>query len=116
MTFQDHAINRHLVARHHTQTVSDIYLLERNLMITVRCHQPRGGRRELKQGFDGAAGAAARAQFQHLAQQHQHDDDRGGFEINIDPALVLHGMGNKPGISIATVLNRNARQRPFRSR
>ena len=49
----------------------------------------RGRRREIEQRTDRAPGAAAGAQFEHLTKQHQHGDDRRGFEINADFSVML---------------------------
>ena len=37
----------------------------------------------------------ARAQFEHLAEQHQHGDDRGGFEVDRDDAAVCRKLCRK---------------------
>ena len=45
-----------------------------------------------------AAGLAARAEFEHLAEQDQRDDDRRGLEVGRDDAvLVRNPAGKKPG-------------------
>ena len=49
---------------------------------------PRGLRREVEQRLDRAGGRLAGAQLQHLAEQHQHRDDGGGFEIDRDRAAM----------------------------
>jgi hypothetical protein len=43
--------------------------------------------RQVEQGADCAASLCARAQFQHLAEQYQHRDDRGSFKINRDRTI-----------------------------
>ena len=48
----------------------------------------RGLRREIEQRADRARGLLARAQLQHLAEQHQHGDDRGRLEIDRDRAAM----------------------------
>jgi hypothetical protein len=45
------------------------------------------------------AGAAAGAQLEHLAEQHQGDDHRGGLEVDADLAAVRRGR--RPGRSRA---------------
>ena len=47
---------------------------------------PRSLRREAEQVADRGARAAARAQLEHLAEQHEHDDHRGRLEIHGDGA------------------------------
>ena len=42
-------------------------------------------RREIEQRADGAAGLLARAQLQHLPEQHQHGDHGGGLEVDRRP-------------------------------
>ena len=63
-------------------------------------------RRQVEQRADGAAGARAGAQFQHLAEQHQHDDHGGGFEIDADGAVMAAQRRREtgPGASVATTL------------
>ena len=56
---------------------------------------PRGLRREVEQRADRAGGLLARAQFEHLAEQHQHGDDGGGLEIDRDRAAVAAERGGK---------------------
>ena len=57
--------------------------IERNLLVAaVVLDAVRGLRREIEQRADGAGGRLARAQFQHLAEQHQHGDHAGGLEID----------------------------------
>ena len=49
--------------------------------------------------------ALARAQFQHLTEQHEHGDDGGGLEIKRDAAVhVGNAGGNNPGARAATTL------------
>ncbi len=48
----------------------------------------RGLRREIEQRADRARGLLAGAQLQHLAEQHQHGDDRRRLEIDRDRAVV----------------------------
>ena len=48
----------------------------------------------------------AGAQFQHLAEQHQHRDDGGRFVIDRDHAVhaAEDSAGNRPGAKVATRL------------
>ena len=62
--------------------------VERDLLIVaIGRDAARGLRREVEQRADGAAGLLARAQLEHLAEQHQHRDHRGGLEIDRDAAV-----------------------------
>ena len=77
------AVDRHLVAGLDAQLVADRDRLERNLLVAaVILDAARGLGREIEQRLDRAGGGLARAQFEHLADQHQHGDHAGGFEID----------------------------------
>ena len=66
-------------------------------MIAPWCDLPRGGRREVQQRFDGAARAAAGTQFEHLTEEHQYNDHRGGLKVDGDLSLVPHrSVGKSP--------------------
>ena len=90
VTFDHRAIHGHLVTWNHAQPVADFHLVERDFMIAPRCDLSRRGRCEIQQRFDGAARAAAGAEFEHLAEEHQHNDHRCGFKVDGNLALVLH--------------------------
>ena len=63
--------------------------IERDLVVgAVGADAARGLRREIEQRADRAGGRLAGAQFQHLAEQHQHGDDRGRLEIDGDRAVM----------------------------
>jgi hypothetical protein len=47
--------------------VSDYHLFERDFLIASRLYFTRRGGRQIEQGLDGAPGAAAGTQLQHLA-------------------------------------------------
>ena len=85
----DLAVDRHLVAGPHAQLVADRDRVERYVLVAaVRLDAPRGLGRKFEQRADRARRRLARAQFQHLAEQHQHGDDGGGLEIDRDRAVV----------------------------
>ncbi len=87
--------------------VADGDRLERNFLVAaVALDAPRGLRREIEQRADRAGGCLARAQFQHLAEQHQDRDDGRGLEIDRDRAVMAERnvAGNKPGANAATML------------
>ena len=87
--FDQLAVDRHLVAGPHPQLVADRDRIERDFLVAaVRLDAPRGLGRELEQRADRARGRLARAQFQHLAEQHQHGDDGGGLEIDRHRAVM----------------------------
>ena len=97
VTFDHHAINGHLVTWNHAQPVADFHLVERDFMIAPRCDLSRRGRCEIEQRFDGAARAAAGTEFEHLTEEHQHNDHRRGFKVDGDLALVLHRVWEQAG-------------------
>ncbi len=97
VTFDHRAIDRHLVTWNHAQPVADFHLVERNFMIAFWCHLSRRGRCEIQQRLDGAARAAAGAEFEHLTEKHQHHNHRSGFEIDGDSSFVLHRLGEDAG-------------------
>ena len=69
---QHDAVDRHLVAGAHAQAVADIDGVERNFLVAaVVLDAARGLGRQIEQRADRARGRLARAQFQHLAEQHQ---------------------------------------------
>ena len=74
-------------------------LLERHLLVgAVVAHAARGLRREAEQGLDRAAGALARPDLEHLAEQDQRRDHRRGLEIDVDLALgPAEGGREDPG-------------------
>ncbi len=59
------------------------------LLAPVLAHEPRRLRRQAEQRFDRGVGAAACAQFQHLAQQDQGRDDGRGFEVDRNHAHLV---------------------------
>ena len=94
--FEHDAVDRHLVAGTHAQPVADLDGVERDLLVAaVILHAARRLRREIEQGADGAGGRLARAQFQHLAEQHQHGDDGGRLEIDGDRAVGVAEGGRE---------------------
>ena len=104
--FQHDAVDRHLVAGAHAQAVADLDGVERDFLVAaVVLDAARGLGREIEQRLDRAGGRLARAQFQHLADQHQHGDHAGGFEIDRRRAAVPRkASGKMPGAKVATTL------------
>ena len=81
---------RDFVTRNHAQPIADLHLIEGDFVIATRCDLPRSGRSEGQQRFDGAARTTARTKFEHLTEEHQHDNHRRGFKIDRNLSLVLH--------------------------
>ena len=65
------------------------------LLRAVGLDASRGLGREIEQRADGARGLLAGAQLEHLAEQHQDGDDRGGLEIDRDRAVHAAEGGGK---------------------
>ena len=80
--------------------------IERDLLIVAAGGDAaRGSGREVQQRTNGAPGLLARPEFEHLAQQHQDGDHRGGLEIHRDAAVAERKpAGNRPGAIVATML------------
>ena len=97
--FDNFAVDRDLVARAHPQAVADLDHLKRHFFIdTAVTHPPCGFGRELQQGLDRAAGALARPELEHLAEQHERHDHRRGLEVDVDLALgPTEGRREDPG-------------------
>ena len=86
---QNHAVDRHLLTRTNPQVIAGLQAVDLHFMIGAVCADAaRGLRRQLQQRLDGAGCRLAGAQLEHLAQQHEHGNDRGGFEVNRDRAAM----------------------------
>ncbi len=82
--FEKDAIHRDFFSGLYAETVSGLHLLERNIFFTsFGIEQVSGAGAEIEQRANGGAGAAADAQLQDLAEQHQSGDCGGGFEVDI---------------------------------
>ena len=97
-SLDDGAVDRDLVAGPHAQDIADLDRGElHRLGLAVLQHAQRGLGRKVEQRANGAAGPLAGPELEHLAEQHQRDDDRGRLEIGGDqPVRVLHGCGEQP--------------------
>ena len=94
--FEDDAVDRHLLARPHAQAVADGKRVERHLLVGAIVADPAGGlRRKLEQRLDRARGRLARAQLEHLAEQHQHRDDGRRLEIDRNRAAMAAEGGRE---------------------
>ena len=60
------------------------------VLAAVLHHHPRRFRREAEQRLDGAGGALARAKLEHLPQENERGDHRGGLEV--DGTADEHGV------------------------
>ena len=101
------AVDRHAVPGTDAQAVAGLDLVERDLLVrAVGGDAPGRLRCEVEQRADRAAGLLAGAQFQHLAEQHQHRDDGGGLEVHRDAHVRPCGSrpGKTPGAIVATTL------------
>ena len=105
--FDDDAVDRHLLAGPHAQRVADVHV--RRAARPLRCR-----RASIRRAVFGArpssdliaAEVCERAlQLEHLAEQRQRDDDRGGLEVDRRPGpSTTKDAGNTPGATVATTL------------
>ena len=90
------AVDRHLLARAHAQPVADVHVLERHVLVgAVVADAPRGLRREAEERLDGGAGAAARAELEHLAEQDERHDHRRRLEVDARPRRACRGTSRE---------------------
>jgi hypothetical protein len=83
MALQNDRIDRDTLARTHPHPVADDDVLQRRIVfVAIGRDAPRRLRREIEQRLDRITGALARAQFQHLADEDQRDDDHRRLEID----------------------------------
>ena len=70
--------------------------VERHVLVgSVVADAARGLRREAQERPDRGAGLAARAQLQHLSEQHERDDGGRGLEVDADTAVGAAKRGRK---------------------
>ena len=92
----DDAVDRHLLAGPHAQQVADLDLVRAARPLRGRSRTtPRGLRREPEQLANRRAGAMARAQLEHLPEQHEHGDDDRGVEVGVDRAVHPEAVGKE---------------------
>ena len=97
MAVRDLAIDRHRFPRPHAQQVACHDVFQRGVVfVAVRRDAPGGFRCQIKQGADRVTGAFAGAQFQHLTDKDQGDDDDRRLEIGADPAIRAIDRGKHP--------------------
>ena len=80
---EDDAVDRDALTGPHAHPIADTNIAKRHIALGfVRIDAMRRLRRKPEQGPDRGAGAAPRAQLQHLAEQHKHNDDGSRLEIH----------------------------------
>ena len=80
---QHPSVHRYRFAGAYPQPVSGLHGIQGNLLVGPSVVDAAGEfGRKIKQGPNGAAGSLPRAQLEHLPQEHEHRDDRGGFEVH----------------------------------
>ncbi len=85
--FGDDAVGGNLLAGTNAQLVADVDSAEFDVVFgAVRGDAARGLWGQSEQSGERAAGSAAGFQLQHLAEQHQHGDDGGGFKVEAELA------------------------------
>ena len=83
------AVDRDPLAGPHAQPIADVHVLERHVGLRARRVDPaRRLRRQAEQALDRRARPAAGAQLEHLAEQHERDDDRRRLEVDGDLIAV----------------------------
>ena len=98
----DDAVDRHLLAGPDAQQVADRDVRQRHVLVAAVADAPRRLRRQAEQLPDRGAGLAARAQLEHLAEQHQHGDDDGRVEVRSRPRRACGSRpGTDPGTTVA---------------
>ncbi len=79
------SVDGNLLARSHAQPIVHLDILDPDVALATVVTQPsRRLRRQPEERAQRAAGPAARAQLEHLADQDQRGDDRGGLEVERD--------------------------------
>jgi len=63
---------------------TDLHLVERNFLIAARSNLSGCRRRKIQQRLDGTARAATGAEFEHLAEEYEDDDDGRGLKVDGD--------------------------------
>ena len=85
----DHAVDRHLLARADPQAVPDLHGVELDLLLgAVRPDAAGRLGREVEQGPDGAARGLTGAELENLPEQDEHRDDGGRLEVHGDGAVM----------------------------
>ena len=87
--FEDHTVDRHLLAGADAQFVADGQAVDLDLMVgAVLVDAPRGLGRQLQERLDCAGCRLAGAKLENLSEQYQHGNDGRGFEIDRNRAAM----------------------------
>src|SRR5690606_26857750 len=87
-SLDDLAVNRHALSWPDPQVVADRDELEPDVLLAAaRINAARRLGREVEQGADGAAGALARPQLQHLPEQDEDHDHCSRLEVDADSTI-----------------------------
>ena len=95
LPFGDHTVDRNFLTGANSQEIAAFNLIQRNVpLAAISSDQARGFRGEAEQRANRAAGLTARAQFEHLAEQHKRCNDGCRFEIDTDfTAMTAERIG-----------------------
>ncbi len=89
----DDAVHGHALARANPQEIPRLDGGERHIGFgPAVVHAAGDGRSEVQERADRVASTAPRAQLQHLTEQHQGHDHRGGFEVDRHLAAVTRSQ------------------------
>ena len=93
-TIDDPAIDRNTVAGPHAQAVAGEDILQRRIVLAAIGQNPSRGRwREVEQTPDRVARPLSGAQFKHLAEEDQRNDDHGALVVSADAVTHAHLLG-----------------------
>ena len=88
IALDDDPVHRKFVTGNDAYQIADPDRLDRHFFLRPVFVYPQGRiGRQIQHRLDRAAGFFPCPQFEYLAQQDQHDDHGGGFEIEADPAV-----------------------------
>src|SRR5262249_31591338 len=85
LAFENLTIDRYLLARAHTDSVSNRDLLDGNILLDSLClNDTCRFRSKAEQRLDGTGCPAARSKFENLAKQYKRGDNGRGLEVHGD--------------------------------
>ena len=83
LAFDGHAVHRDLLARTDSEPVTDMHLVQRDVLFrAVRQQPPRRFGSQSEKGLDCRASPASCPEFKNLAEQDQCSDDCGGLKVD----------------------------------
>ena len=85
---EHHAIDRYFFTRTDPQSIAGLHLIQRNVAFRAIAKNARGVGTEIEQRPNGGASAAAGAEFEYLAQEHESHD--GGRGLEVDRRRAVH--------------------------